>query len=125
MNVRHHMTVLHSFSIKNIFHEKIDLKLFYFHVTKYNHLCKSVQSHMAFRLTYLLEQLVLPVFYFPFCCSIFQIFPVSVPMRHLPILNKWKIVLILGYLNLTSKDIQVLFNKGFNKSKFNQSVKYR
>ena len=46
-------------------------------------------------------------------------------MRHLPILNKWKIVLILGYLNLTSKDIQVLFNKGFNKSKFNQSVKYR
>ena len=29
------MGVLHSFSIKNIFYNKIDLILFYFHVTKY------------------------------------------------------------------------------------------
>ena len=27
------MGVLHSFSIKNIFYDKMDLKLFYFHVT--------------------------------------------------------------------------------------------
>ena len=30
MNVRHPMGVLHSFSIKNIFYDKIDLKLFLF-----------------------------------------------------------------------------------------------
>ena len=33
MNVRHPMGVVHSFSIKNIFYDKIDLRLFYFHVT--------------------------------------------------------------------------------------------
>ena len=33
MNVRHPIFVLHSFSIKNIFYYKIDLRLFYFHVT--------------------------------------------------------------------------------------------
>ena len=33
MNVRHPMEVLHSFSIKNIFHGKMDLRLFYFCVT--------------------------------------------------------------------------------------------
>ena len=32
MNVRHPMGVLHSFSIKNIFYDKMDLRLFYFHV---------------------------------------------------------------------------------------------
>ena len=35
MNVRHPMGVLHSFSIKNIFYDKMDLRLFYFHVTIY------------------------------------------------------------------------------------------
>ena len=33
MNVRHPMGVLHSFSIKNIFYDKMDLRLFYFYVT--------------------------------------------------------------------------------------------
>ena len=32
MNVTHPMVVLHSFSIKNIFYEKMDLSLFYFPV---------------------------------------------------------------------------------------------
>ena len=40
MNVRHPMGVLHSFSIKNIFYDKMDLRLFYFHVTTYK---KSLQ----------------------------------------------------------------------------------
>ena len=44
MNVRHSMGILHSFSIKNIFSDKMDLNLFldkmdlnlfYFHVTPY------------------------------------------------------------------------------------------
>ena len=33
MNVTKPVGVLHSFYIKNIFYDKIDLKLFYFHVT--------------------------------------------------------------------------------------------
>ena len=33
MNVRHPMGVLHSFSIKNSFYDKMDLQLFYFRVT--------------------------------------------------------------------------------------------
>ena len=33
MNVRHPMGVLHSFSIKTIFYEKMDLRLFNFHET--------------------------------------------------------------------------------------------
>ena len=33
MYVRHLMGVLHSFSIKNIFYDKMDFRLFYFHVT--------------------------------------------------------------------------------------------
>ena len=32
MNVRHPMGVLHSFSIKDIFYDKMDLRLFYFNV---------------------------------------------------------------------------------------------
>ena len=32
MNVRHPMDVLDSFSIKNIFYDKIDLRVFYFDV---------------------------------------------------------------------------------------------
>ena len=32
MNVRHAIGILHSFSIKNIFYDKIDLRLFYFDV---------------------------------------------------------------------------------------------
>ena len=35
MNVRHPMGVLHSFSIKNIFYDKMDVRLFYFRVTIY------------------------------------------------------------------------------------------
>ena len=34
MNVRHPVGVLYSFSIKNIFYDKTDLKLFYFYATK-------------------------------------------------------------------------------------------
>ena len=34
-DVRHHMGVLHSLSIRNTFFDKMDLRLFYFHVTKY------------------------------------------------------------------------------------------
>ena len=30
MNVRHPMAVIYSFSIKNIFYDKMDLRLFYF-----------------------------------------------------------------------------------------------
>ena len=33
MNVRHPMGFLHSFSIKNIFYDKMDVRLFNFHVT--------------------------------------------------------------------------------------------
>ena len=33
MNVRHPQSVLHSFSIKNIFYDETDFRLFYFHVT--------------------------------------------------------------------------------------------
>ena len=33
MNEKHPMGVLHSFSIKNNFYDKMDLRLFYFHVT--------------------------------------------------------------------------------------------
>ena len=32
MNARHPMGVLHSFSIKNIFYDKMDLRLFYFYL---------------------------------------------------------------------------------------------
>ena len=32
MNVRHTMGVLHSFSIKNIFYDKMDLRLFCYHL---------------------------------------------------------------------------------------------
>ena len=34
MNLRHTYGVLHSFSIKNIFYDKMDLTLFYFRVMK-------------------------------------------------------------------------------------------
>ena len=36
MNVKHPMGVLHSFSIKNIFYDKMDFRLFYFDVAKCN-----------------------------------------------------------------------------------------
>ena len=35
MNVRHPMSALHWFSIKNIFYNKMDFKLFYFDVAIY------------------------------------------------------------------------------------------
>ena len=35
MKVRHPTVVLHSFSMKDIFYDKIDLKSFHFHVTTY------------------------------------------------------------------------------------------
>ena len=44
MNVRHPMGVLDSFSIKNIFYYKIDLRLFHFHVTN----CSAIYIHVAF-----------------------------------------------------------------------------
>ena len=53
MNVRHSQGVLHSFSIKNIFHDKMDLRLFYFHVAKYRYSlnydkCKSITHVFTF-----------------------------------------------------------------------------
>ena len=36
MNVRHPMGALHLFSIKNIFYDKVDLRLFYFDVVIYD-----------------------------------------------------------------------------------------
>ena len=36
MNVRQPMGLLHSFSIKNIFYDKVDLVLFYFYEAKYD-----------------------------------------------------------------------------------------
>ena len=50
MNVRHLMGVLHSFFIKNIFYDKMDLRLFYFHVTIFRHLSHShtVQNQAIF-----------------------------------------------------------------------------
>ena len=44
MNVRHLMCVLHSFSIKNIFYDKMDLRLFYFDVAKWVHLEENSSS---------------------------------------------------------------------------------
>ena len=38
------MGILHSFSIKNIFYDKMDLRLFYFHVTKYSSVNKSREN---------------------------------------------------------------------------------
>ena len=35
MNVKHPTDVLHSFSIQNIFYDKVDFKLFYFRVAIY------------------------------------------------------------------------------------------
>ena len=35
MNVRHPQGVLHSFSIKNIFYDKMDARFFYFDVAKW------------------------------------------------------------------------------------------
>ena len=35
MNVINPMGVLQSFSIKNIFYDKMDLRIFYFHVTMF------------------------------------------------------------------------------------------
>ena len=37
MNVRHPIGAVHSFSIKKIFYEKMNLRLFYFRVTICNH----------------------------------------------------------------------------------------
>ena len=42
MNGKHPMGVLHSFSIKNIFHDIMDLRLFYFHVTIY--ICQQLKE---------------------------------------------------------------------------------
>ena len=36
MNKRHPKGVLHSFSIKNIFYGKVDLRLFYFRITTFS-----------------------------------------------------------------------------------------
>ena len=37
MNIRHPMGVLHSFSVKSIFYDKIDFRLFYFDVALARH----------------------------------------------------------------------------------------
>ena len=42
MNIRHPIGVLDLFSIKNIFYDKMELRLFYFHVTK----CTSGQESL-------------------------------------------------------------------------------
>ena len=38
------MGVLHSFSIRNIFYDKIDLRLFYFHVTNYDQYFTQIET---------------------------------------------------------------------------------
>ena len=43
MKVRHPIGVSHSFSIKNIFYDKTDLRLIYFHVT----ICKTKDLTMS------------------------------------------------------------------------------
>ena len=42
MNLSHPMGVLHSFSIRNIFYDKMDVRLFYFHVTKWGNVIQSL-----------------------------------------------------------------------------------
>ena len=51
-NVRYPMGVLHSFSIKNIFYDKMDLRLFYFDVAIYQmiiliHVASWVRQHQS------------------------------------------------------------------------------
>ena len=46
MNVRHPMGVLDSFSIKNIFYYKIDLRLFHFNVTNCSAIYIQYMSHL-------------------------------------------------------------------------------
>ena len=47
MNVSHPIGVLHSFSIKNIFYDKMDLRLFYFDVA----ICKQREIEQLFNQT--------------------------------------------------------------------------
>ena len=51
MNVRHPMGVLHSFSIKNIFYGKMDLRLFYFNMTIYKH-CHNSRAENDFNMKF-------------------------------------------------------------------------
>ena len=54
MNLRHPVGVLHSFSIKNIFCNKMDLRLFYFDVTKQCECCHHLQLGIFFLKKYFL-----------------------------------------------------------------------
>ena len=47
MNARHPVGVLHSFSIKNIFYDKMDLRFFYFDVTIYRKIPKQCSSNVS------------------------------------------------------------------------------
>ena len=48
MNVRHPAGVFHSYSIKNIFYDKMNLRLFYFRVTNWRPQRKNIQFHEKF-----------------------------------------------------------------------------
>ena len=45
MNVRHRYGILYLFPTKSIFYDKMNLKLFYFHVTKYYSLVITRRKH--------------------------------------------------------------------------------
>ena len=47
MNARHPVGTLHSFSIKNIFYGKMDLRFFYFDVTIYTKIPKHCSSNVS------------------------------------------------------------------------------
>ena len=64
MNVRHPIGVLHSFSIKNIFHDKMDLRVFYFRVTIYMNLISAtihIHKNSQSEITLQLQNLIFPV----------------------------------------------------------------
>ena len=48
MNVLHSCRILHSLSIKNICYDKMDLKLFYFHVTSFINIYASMFHFPAY-----------------------------------------------------------------------------
>ena len=56
MNARHPYSVLHSFSIKNILYDKMDVKLFYFHVAIYSCI---VELHFHHKFPFVAE--ILPI----------------------------------------------------------------
>ena len=58
MNVKHLMGVIHSFSIKNIFYDKMDVRFFYFDVAEFLSGIKRVEFHPGMKFS-LKENLLL------------------------------------------------------------------